>query len=74
MSLVAETETAIAPIDQSTSTSFRSPIEIDIISIGSKTRPSYQDAQERTFGSHVAVRNFYRITEANDYEADCHPV
>jgi hypothetical protein len=74
MSLVAEAETAIAPIDQSTSTStsFGSPIEIDIVSIGSKTRPSYQDAQERTFGSHVAVRNFYRITEANDYEADCH--
>jgi hypothetical protein len=56
----------------STTTSFRSPIEIDIISIGSKTRPRYQDIQERTFGSHVAVRRFHRINEAHDYDADCH--
>jgi hypothetical protein len=55
-----------------TSTSFRSPVEIDIISIGSNTRPEYQDAQERTFGSHVAVRDFHRITEDNDSEAECH--
>jgi hypothetical protein len=55
-----------------TSTSFRSPVDIDIISIGSKTRPRYQTAQERTFGSHVAVRDFHRITEASDFEAECH--
>jgi hypothetical protein len=68
--------TATLPINQSaittSSTSFRSPVEIDIISIGSKTRPRYQDAQERTFGSHVAVRDFHRITEDNDFEAECH--
>jgi hypothetical protein len=65
--------TVTTPIEQSTPfTTFRSPIEIDIISIGSKKRPSYQDAQERTFGSHVAVRDFHRITEAHDVEADCH--
>jgi hypothetical protein len=62
--------TATLPIEQSTS--LRSPVEIDIISIGSNTRPRYQDAQERTFGSHVAVRDFHRITEANDFEAECH--
>jgi hypothetical protein len=62
--------TVTPPIEQSSS--FRSPVEIDIISIGSNTRPRYQDAQERTFGSHVAVRDFHRITEANDFEAECH--
>jgi hypothetical protein len=62
--------TVTPPTEQSTS--FKSPVEIDIISIGSNTRPSYLDAQERTFGSHVAFRDFHRITEANDYEAECH--
>jgi hypothetical protein len=58
------------------STSSRTPrspvLEIDIISIGSNARPSYLDAQERTFRSHVAIRDFHRITEANDFEAECH--
>lgn len=77
-SLVSLAKATAAPtIEQSAFTStitnsFRSPVEIDIISIGSNTRPRYQDAQERTFGSHVAVRDFYRITEANDFEAECH--
>lgn len=45
---------------------------IDIVSIGSQSRPQYQDAQELTFGSHVTVRNFFRITEADDLETSCH--
>jgi hypothetical protein len=44
---------------------------IDMISIGSNTRPDYLIAQEETFGSHPSVRNFYAITEFNDTEADC---
>ena len=43
----------------------------DLISIGSKTRLDYQDAQQRTFGSHVSVRNFFRITEDHDDEPTC---
>jgi hypothetical protein len=70
-SLVTRVTAKVTPPTEQ-STSFRSPVEIDIISIGSYTRPSYQDAQERTFGSHVAFRDFHRITEANDFEAECH--
>mmetsp|Transcript_29810 Transcript_29810/g.72236 ORF Transcript_29810/g.72236 Transcript_29810/m.72236 type:complete len:535 (+) Transcript_29810:205-1809(+) len=44
---------------------------VDMISIGSNTRPDYMVAQEETFGSHPSVRNFYAITEHNDTEADC---
>jgi len=44
---------------------------IDMISIGSMTRPHYQQAQRATFGSHPAVRNFWSIREFNDTERDC---
>ena len=44
---------------------------IDILSIGSETRPDYQDEQEATFASH-SVRNYIRATEANDTsEPEC---
>jgi hypothetical protein len=44
---------------------------VDIISVGSLTKPDFQDAQERTFGRHVAVRTFHKITEVDDADADC---
>jgi Fringe-like len=47
------------------------PLKIDIISIGSLSRSDFQSAQERTFGSHAAVQNFFRITERNDTDQDC---
>jgi hypothetical protein len=51
----------------------RSGITIDIISIGSIHRPEYQNVQEETFGSHEAVRNFFRFNEGNDsFEPHCH--
>ena len=56
----------------SSSASSSSPWTIDIISIGSKTRPHYQKAQLNTFGSHPAVRNFFNIHEVNDTETACH--
>jgi hypothetical protein len=46
--------------------------KIDILSIGSITRPHYQQAQLETAGRHPAVRNFFPITERNDTEATCH--
>jgi|UniRef100_A0A8J9X684 hypothetical protein len=48
-----------------------SKISIDIISVGSHARPIYQEAQERFFGPKDSVRNFFRITEEDDTEADC---
>ena len=45
---------------------------IDMISIGSDTRPHYQTVQQETFGRHAAVRHFYKITEANDTHTTCH--
>jgi hypothetical protein len=44
---------------------------VDIISIGSTTQTPLQDAQQRTFGSHGAVRSFFRITEMNDTDLEC---
>jgi hypothetical protein len=39
---------------------------IDILSIGSLSRPDYQVAQERTFGSHASVRTFWAVNEHNE--------
>lgn len=45
---------------------------IDIISVGSETRPEYQKMQKATFGSHPSVRHFFAITEKDDVDQDCH--
>jgi hypothetical protein len=47
------------------------PLKIDVISVGSLTKPEYQDAQQRTFGRLPMVRNFFRINELNDSDQDC---
>jgi hypothetical protein len=44
---------------------------VDIVSIGSLTKPQLQQAQQRTIGSHVSVRNFFPITELNDTDINC---
>lgn len=44
---------------------------VDIVSIGSLTKPDYQQAQERTIGKHTAVRNFFPVTELNDTDSKC---
>jgi Glycosyltransferase 61 len=45
---------------------------IDIISTGTTRRPKLHAAQSETFGSHRLVRNFWKISEANDTDANCH--
>ena len=42
------------------------------MSIGSITKPEFQDAQERTFRTHPTVRDFYRINELNDTDSSCY--
>jgi hypothetical protein len=44
---------------------------VDIISVGSLLKESFQDAQQRTFGSHSIIRNFFRFTEMTDFDRDC---
>lgn len=44
---------------------------VDIVTIGSQTRPRFMDVQEQTFGSHPAIRNFFRFNELNDTETNC---
>jgi hypothetical protein len=44
---------------------------IDIVSMGSNTRPEYLEMQRQTFGLHESVRAFYPVTEANDTDASC---
>lgn len=66
------TTTATTATTETTATSSNS-ITIDIISIGSIHRPEYQIVQQETFGSHDAVRNFFRFNELDDsFEPACH--
>ncbi|KAL7577348.1 hypothetical protein ACA910_002083 [Epithemia clementina (nom. ined.)] len=44
---------------------------VDILSVGSIHQPALQAAQQATFGSHRAVRHFYRATEHDDTEVNC---
>lgn len=44
---------------------------VDIMSIGSKTRLNYQEAQRNTFATHKSVRFFFNITEADDSDPNC---
>jgi hypothetical protein len=44
---------------------------VDVVSVGSVTKPEYQNAQERTIRKHSTVRNFFRITELNDTDRAC---
>jgi len=60
------------PVVSSSSSSVPSSPTIDLLSIGSIMQKDIQDTQQATFGSHKAVRNFFRITEHNDTETDCH--
>ena len=47
---------------------------VDIISVGSKTRTEYTQAQRETFGMHPSVRNFFVVDESDDVETDCDTV
>ena len=44
---------------------------VDIMSVGSQTRPEYQQAQRETWGAHPTVRHFFPITEADDRDSKC---
>jgi hypothetical protein len=44
---------------------------IDILSVGSKRRSTYQEAQRNTFANHHAVRFFFNITEDDDADTNC---
>jgi hypothetical protein len=45
--------------------------KVDIISIGSNTRPEYLTTQRETWGSHPLIRNFFVATEADDIDPAC---
>ena len=44
---------------------------VDIISVGSLLKEQFQNSQEKTFGQHPAVRNFFRVTEMTDTDREC---
>ncbi len=44
---------------------------IDVLSIGSNTRPEYLTSQIETWASHAHVRNFWGVTEDQDYDRTC---
>lgn len=45
---------------------------VDILSIGSLSRPEYLESQRATFGSHLLVRNFVSVDERDDTDHACH--
>jgi len=45
---------------------------IDVLSIGSKFRVPYQQAQRETIGSHPWIRNFIAVTEKDDTDPECY--
>ena len=49
----------------------QSPFTIDVLSIGSLTRPEYLHAQKQTWGAHRSVRQFWGYTEYNDFNQTC---
>ena len=52
--------------------SLQPPPVVDILSIGSKERLFFLNAQRRTMGLHYTVRSFVTVTEEDDIEQDCH--
>ncbi len=48
-----------------------SSIIIDILSIGSLTRPDYLRAQQQTWAMHLSVREFWGFTETEDFDPTC---
>lgn len=46
-------------------------VVVDVLSIGSDTRPEYMAAQVETWASHTNVRNYWGVTERDDYDINC---
>ena len=44
---------------------------VDVLSVGSITRPEHLSVQNRTWASHPSVRNFWGFTERDDHDPDC---
>lgn len=44
----------------------RQPLVVDVMSIGSNTRPDYTQTQAETWASHPIIRNFWSVTEDDD--------
>ena len=65
-------ETGDTPNIAIAASSSSSVLSVDIVSVGSITKPDFQTAQEETFRTHPSVRNFFRITELNDTDSTCH--
>ena len=49
----------------------RGGLVVDIMSVGSKARLNYQEAQLKTFAKHKSVRFFFNITEDDDADRNC---
>jgi hypothetical protein len=68
----ASGETEDKRLSKSSSHSFpKGGLVVDIMSIGSKTRLNYQEAQRSTFAKHMSVRFFFNITEDDDADVNC---
>jgi len=51
--------------------SLRRSRTVDIISMGSMTRPQYLESQSKTWATHSSIRSFVGITEMDDYDQTC---
>jgi len=46
-------------------------VVIDVISLGSQTRPEYLTYQTKTWSTHPNIRHFWGLTEEGDYNPHC---
>ena len=46
-------------------------VVIDVISLGSQTRPEYLTYQTKTWSTHPNIRHFWGLTETDDYNTNC---
>ena len=52
-------------------TTAQQTLQLDVLSIGSQTRPEYQTAQQATWANHPAIRQFVSVDERDDWEQTC---
>jgi hypothetical protein len=69
--LTSETPAAITTTTPATTTTNNKEFVVDILSIGTVTKQSLLDIQEREMSKHASVRYFYKAVEADDYEPTC---
>ena len=68
---LAATKSTPPTITHSNPIDIQQDVVIDVISLGSQTRPEYLTYQTKTWATHPNIRHFWGLTEEDDYNANC---